>query len=199
MEQLSVMSMHSILCSYGDVFELDYQMDTDAAIKELKNLTTWISGTNFKSAVNLTGPIEDIGLDAPADVKHARNQPYNDNIEKCPTIKKFFDRWTELARCRVAHLNSGSFFRPHRDAFRLNDQFRIFIPLNNTGVADAMFSHGDQLITTFKPGVPYILNTRKVHGLACFTDNTYQILLSLYINEHNMNQISKMLPNCKEH
>lgn len=194
---MEVMSMHSILCSYGDVFELDYQFDTDATIKELKNLTTWISGTNFKSAVNFNGPLDDIGLDSPD--KHLRNQPYNDNIFACPNVMKFFDKWTELARCRAVHLNAGSFFKPHRDAFKLNDQFRIFIPLNNTSIADAMFSHGDQLITTFKPGVPYILNTRKVHGLACFKDDTYQILMSLYINEHNMNQISKMLPNCREH
>jgi len=30
-------------------------------------------------------------------------------------------------------------------------------------------------------------------------DGIYHILMSLYINEHNLKIIAKMLPNCKEH
>ena len=121
------MSLHSILSSYGDVVELDYKFD-NSAIEELKQIKDWLPGPNGKTAINLTGPIEDLELDAPPELKHARNQPYNENLERCPSIKNFFDHWTELARCRAATMNKGSFFRLHRDAYRLNDQFRIFIP-----------------------------------------------------------------------
>ena len=123
---MDTMSLHSILCSYGDVVELDYKFDRQA-IDELKSIKDWLPSPNGKTAINLTGPIEDLGLDTPAEIKHQRNQPYNENLQNCPSIKDFFDKWTELARCRAATMNKGSFFRLHRDAFRLNDQFRIFI------------------------------------------------------------------------
>ena len=194
---MDTMSLHSILSSYGDVVELDYKFD-DSTIQELKQIKDWLPGPNGKTAINLTGPIEDLGLDSLPEVKHARNQPYNENLERCPSIKKFFDHWSELARCRVATMNKGSFFRLHRDAYRLNDQFRIFIPLTKTDDDDWVFMY-DGHIQRFKAGVPYILNTRKVHGSFAMADGIYHILMSLYINEHNLKIIAKMLPNCKEH
>lgn len=194
---MDVMSLHSILSSYGDVVELDYKFE-NSAIEELKQIKDWLPGPNGKTAINLTGPIEDLELDSPPELKHARNQPYNENLERCPSIKNFFDLWTELARCRAATMNKGSFFRLHRDAYRLNDQFRIFIPLNKTDDDDWVFMY-DGHIQRFKPGVPYILNTRKVHGSFAMADDIYHILMSLYINERNLKTIARMLPNCKEH
>tara|TARA_B110000444_G_C18511265_1_gene442393 strand:- start:48 stop:632 length:585 start_codon:yes stop_codon:yes gene_type:complete len=194
---MDAMSLHSILCSYGDVVELDYKFSDDA-INELKNIKEWLPGPNGKTAINLTGPIEDLGLDVSAEVKHQRNQPYNENLLKCPTIETFFNKWTELARCRAATMDKGSFFRLHRDAFRLNDQFRIFIPLNKTTDDEWIFMY-DGSIQRFKSGVPYILNTRKAHGSFAMADGIYHILMSVYLNKENVKQIAKMLPNCKEH
>jgi len=194
---MDTMSLHSILCSYGDVVELDYKFSDDA-ITELKQITNWLPGPNKKTSINLTGPIEELGLDALADVKHQKNQPYNENLLKCPTIKVFFDKWTELARCRAATMDKGSFFRLHRDAFRLNDQFRIFIPLNKTTDDEWIFMY-DGSIQRFKEGVPYILNTRKVHGSFSMADGIYHILMSVFLNESNIKQLAKLLPNCKEH
>ena len=71
---MDTMSLHSILCSYGDVVELDYKFSDDT-INELKNIQEWLPGPNGKTAINLTGPIEDLGLDVSAEVKHQRNQP----------------------------------------------------------------------------------------------------------------------------
>ena len=90
---MDTMSLHSILCSYGDVVELDYKFDRQA-IDELKSIKDWLPSPNGKTAINLTGPIEDLGLDTPAEIKHQRNQPYNENLQNCPSIKDFFDKWT---------------------------------------------------------------------------------------------------------
>jgi len=95
-------------------------------------------------------------------------------------------------------MNKGSFFRLHRDAFRLNDQFRIFIPLNKTTDDEWIFIY-DGNVQRFKSGVPYILNTRKTHGSFAMADGIYHILMSVYLNKENVKQIAKMLPNCKEH
>lgn len=194
---MDTMSLHSILCSYGDVVELDYKF-TKESIQELKQINNWLPGPNGKTAINLTGPIEDLGLDTPPEIKHQRNQPYNENLQQCPSIIEFFDKWTELARCRAATMNKGSFFRLHRDAFRLNDQFRIFIPLNKTSDDEWMFIY-DGKVQRFKSGVPYILNTRKTHGSFAMADDIYHILMSVFLNEKNVKQIARMLPNCKEH
>lgn len=193
---MEVLNLHSVLSSYGDVVKLDYKFSPQA-IEELKQIKDWIPGPNGKTAINLTGPIEDLGLDAPPEIKHARNQPYNENLEACPTIKRFFDKWTELARCRAAIMNKGSFFRLHRDAYRLNDQFRIFIPLNKTDDDDWVFFY-DGHLERFEAGVPYILNTRKVHGSFAMADDIYHVLMSVYLNERNLKTIARMLPNCEE-
>ena len=108
---MEAMSLHSILSSYGDIIKLDYKFKQQT-IDELKSVSNWLPGPNNKTAINLTGPIEDLGLDAPPEIKHARNQPYNANLEMCPSIKLFFDKWTELARCRAVTMQKGSFFRP---------------------------------------------------------------------------------------
>lgn len=193
---MELMSLHSILSSYGDIVKLNYKFEQQT-IDELKTVSNWITGPNNKTAINLTGPIEDLGLDAPPEIKHARNQPYNTNLETCPSIKLFFDKWTELARCRAVTMKKGSFFRPHRDAYRLNDQFRIFIPLNKTKDKDWMFFY-DGKLARFEAGVPYILNTRKTHGSFAMADDIYHIIMSLYLNEQNLKQIAKMLPDCEE-
>lgn len=195
MTDIPTMSLLSILSAYGDIVELDYTFGEDT-INEVKELN-YVPAPNGKLACNLTGPLDDIGLDSPPDVKHQKGQEYNSNLDKCPTIKKFFDHWTELARCRIAIMNQGSFFRPHRDAYRLNEQFRIFIPLNKTGDEEWTFLY-DGEVRRFKEGRPYILNTRKTHASFAMDDGCYHILMSVFLNEHNIKKVGKLLPRGRE-
>jgi len=194
---LPMMSQHSILSSYGDIVELDYQFGQDT-IDELKNIKDWIAAPNGKTGINLTGPIDDLGLNSDPKLKHAENQEYNDNLYACPSIKKFFDKWKNLARCRAVTMNRGSYFALHRDAFRMNNQFRIFIPLNKTDDHEWAFMYDDRL-ARFKAGRPYILNTRKQHGSFAMADGIYHILMSVYLNQDNLKTIASMLPNCEDH
>lgn len=193
---MEVLNLHSVLGSYGDVVKLNYKFNK-SAINELKQINDWIQGPNGKTAINLTGPIEDLELDSPPRIKHARNQPYNQNLESCPTIKSFFNYWEDLARCRAVQMNKGSFFRLHRDAYRLNDQFRIFIPLNKTSDDEWIFIY-DGKVERFESGVPYILNTRKVHGSFAMSDNIYHVIMSIFLTEKNLKQVASLLPNCEE-
>ena len=193
---MEVISLHSILCSYGDIVELDYKF-TDDAITQLKQIENWIPGPNNKKGINLTGPLDDLQLDAPAKVKHEKNQQYNDNLRACPDIKSFFDLWTEIGKCRAANMNKGSFFRLHRDAFKLNSQFRIFIPLNKTNDDEWIFIY-DGKIQRFKSGVPYILNTRKSHGSFAMADDIYHVLMHVGLNKDNLLTVANLLPNCIE-
>jgi len=188
-------SLHSILSSYGDIIELDYQFG-DSAMVDVCDLRNWMDAPGNKQALNLTGPLDDLQLDD--QKKHASNQEYNDNLNQCPSLMSFFDKFHGLSRCRAVKLRAGSFFRPHRDAWKFNEQFRIFIPLNGTEDKDWMFFYENKSIK-FKPGVPYILNTRKVHGSFCFSDDVYHVLMSLPLNEKNLRAIMKMIPYYKDY
>lgn len=188
--------LHSILNSYGDIVELDYRFSNDALF-QVQKLQNWIDGANGKQGLNLTGPLDDLRLDAPKDLKHLTQQSSNVNLDTCPELKVFFDLWTDLSICRAVRMNTGSFFRLHRDAYKISDQFRIFIPLNKTDLSEWMFVYETQVIN-FKPGVPYILNTRKSHGSFAMSDDIYHILMSVHLNKHNIRQIANLLPNCND-
>jgi len=184
----------TLLNSYGDVVELDYHFDSHNAIWQLQQ-GTWEEGTNGKRGMNLTGPVTGLGLDAKD--KHDADQPYNENLLKCATLLPFFDKFEKLARCRAAHMDAGSFFKMHRDAHKMRPQMRIFIPLNKTAIHEWNFIYDTQRVE-FKPGVPYILNTRKQHGSFAFDDGIYHVLMSVYLTENNLKTVMDMLPNCKE-
>jgi len=185
----------TLLNSYGDVIELDYKFDSHNAIWQLKQ-GTWEKGTNGKRGMNLTGPVTGLGLDAKD--KHDADQQYNENLTKCDTLLPFFDKFEKLARCRAAHMDAGSYFKMHRDAFKMRPQMRIFIPLNKTAIHEWNFIYDDKRVE-FKEGVPYVLNTRKQHGSFAMDNDIYHVLMSVYLTENNLKTIMNMLPNCKEY
>ena len=187
---------HSILSSYGDIVELDYKFEDDA-INQLKKINNWLPGPNNKKGINLTGPIDDLQLDAPSKIKHQKNQTANENLIACPSIKTFFDLWTDLGKCRAANMNKGSFFRLHRDAYKLKPQMRIFIPLNKTKDDEWIFIYDGQ-VQRFKSGVPYILNTRKPHGSFAMANDIYHVLMHVALNKENLLTVANLLPNCIE-
>jgi|TARA_B100000073_G_scaffold344498_1_gene351434 hypothetical protein len=184
------------LSSYGDIVELDWEFDTETIIKQLSELDNWEQGPNGKKGINLTGPVSGLGLNDKN--KHSEDQEANENLLKCEDLHNFFKKWQNLARCRAVHMNAGSFFRLHRDAYRDNPQMRIFIPLNKTDLHEWAFMYNDKL-ANFKAGKAYILNTRKPHGSFAMVDDIYHILMSVHITEENFKTVTKMLPNCKEH
>lgn len=189
-----MITLHSILSSFGDVVELDYKFD-ERAIEELRNLDTWIPTINNKEGVTFNGAIDSLG--EKNKNKHDKNQEFNNNMAACPLIKEFFDKFDSLAKCRAFKLNKGSYFAPHRDAWRYNEQFRVVIFLNKTEIDEWMFYLEDKFVK-FKPGVPYILNTRKVHGSFSFSDDIYHIIMSVFLTDENMDAIFKMIPNYNE-
>ena len=184
----------TLLNSYGDVVELDHQFDSATCIEQFANIH-WLEATHGKRAANLTGPIDDIGLESAN--KHDAHQPHNNNLRACPEMLEFFAKWEKLARCRIVELTAGSYFKMHRDAHKLRPQMRVFIPLNKTQVHEWNFIYNTDRVE-FKPGVPYILNTRKQHGSFAFESGIYHVLMSIYLTEHNLKTVMNMLPNCQE-
>lgn len=186
-----------LLSSYGDVIELDYEFDTSAVIEQLSKLPYQYS-TGNKAGVNLTHSGDQDNLSLRDANKHDAEQQYTDYFQQTPALHDFFGRWEKLARCRAVKLEEGSYFRLHRDAWRMNPQMRIFIPLNKTDIEEWCFVY-DQELYRFKPGRAYILNTRKQHGSFSFSNDIYHVLMSVYLTEANLKTIQSMLPNVKDH
>ena len=109
----------TILNSYGDIVELDYQFDVPSIIDELKSVDKWMDGSNNKKGLTLTGSVDDLELTKRNDCT------INDNLKKCPSLIEFFKLWNSLAKCHAVNMNSGSFFRLHRDAYKTTQQMRI--------------------------------------------------------------------------
>ena len=187
--------LFTLLNSYGDIIKLNWNFDSDAIINNLKK-EDWLERPNNKLGLNLTGGDgKDLGLESKD--KHNVDQPYTQALLNNPELKEFFDKWEKLARCRAAWLNEGSFFRLHRDAWRMNPQMRIFIPLNKTDIHEWTFIYNEERVP-FEAGKAYILNTRKQHGSFTMVNGVFHILMSVYLTENNLKAVQSMLPNTKE-
>lgn len=187
--------LFTLLNSYGDIIKLNWNFDSDAIINNLKK-EDWSEAPNNKLGLNLTGDnSKDLGLDSKN--KHDVDQSYTQALLNNPELKDFFDKWEKLARCRAAWLNEGSFFRLHRDAWRMNPQMRIFIPLNKTDIHEWTFIYNEERVP-FEAGKAYILNTRKQHGSFTMVNGVFHILMSVYLTENNLKAVQSMLPNTKE-
>ena len=95
----------TLLNSYGDIIELDWEFDANGIISDLKNLK-WEQGPNGKSGLNLTGPPS--GLDLEHEKKHDAYQVPNQNLNSCTGLVPFFSKWEKLARCRAVELLRSS-------------------------------------------------------------------------------------------
>ena len=76
----------TILNSYGDIVELNYQFDVSSIIDELKSVDKWIDGTNNKG-LTLTGSV--------GDSVQRNDSSINDNLKKCPSLLDF-KLWNSL-------------------------------------------------------------------------------------------------------
>ena len=185
----------TLLNSYGDIVELDWDFDVDNIIKQLSSNNNWITAPSISApqGLSLTGSNN---LDL--RTKDSKEGEYNDNLKSCPSLIEFFDKWNSLAKCHAVKMDAGNFFRLHRDAYKTTQQMRIFIPLNKTELHEWAFIYDKQL-APFKAGKPYLLNTKKQHGSFAFVDDIYHILMGVYINPHNFKVVTDLLPNCRTH
>ena len=161
----------------------------------IRDSNNWVTGPSISApqALSLTGS-DTLDL----KVKDKKEGEYNTNLKSCPSLVEFFDKWNSLAKCHAVKMDAGTFFRPHRDAYKTTQQMRIFIPLNKTELHEWAFIYDKQL-APFKAGKPYLLNTKKQHGSFAFVNDIYHILMGVYINPHNFKVVTNLLPNCRTH
>lgn len=171
-----------ILDRYGDIIELNYSLDTAKAIEELRALNNIWKTEKTRQYVDFIG---DLFQDY--SVKDETTM-LNSLADDCPTIRDYIKIFPDVHKARVQRLDTGSFFEPHRDHFQGGKRFRLFMALNNVELQKYAFFY-DGRIFTFKAGVPYIINTAKVHGSMSFADETYHLILSVNTTEESIKTV----------
>ena len=83
----------TILNSYGDIVELDYEFDVSSIVNELKSIDKLMDVSNNKKVLTLTGSVDYLELTKRNDCA------INDNLKKCPSLIEFFKLWNSLAKC----------------------------------------------------------------------------------------------------
>ena len=113
--------------------------------------------------------------------------------EKVQSITPLLDIFDTLGRSHFIRLNRGGFFPPHRDSKILNvNCFRVITLCHNCKRSDFNFIYEDRLLN-LKPGVPYYINTRKVHSVFSYVDDSVQCVLNVPLTKENYRAISQHL------
>lgn len=172
---------------YGDIIELDYQLGA-GVIEGCKQIQEWEWNTEkTRQYIDLIG-----SLDQGYRGKAEDDLEYNEFMKRLPEAQELIECFDGVYKARIARMQAGSYFEPHRDHFQGGMRFRILVPLNNTTRYDYAFFYEDKIVE-FKERVPYILNTRKVHGAMCFANETYHLLLSVNNTVDNQRKAIEMI------
>ena len=113
---------------------------------------------------------------------------------KMPELAKLVDVFSpDIGRVHLLRVDQGGFFPPHRDSKILDITcFRVITLCHNCKRSDFNFIYEDRLLN-LKPGVPYYINTRKVHNVFSYVDDSVQCVLNVPLTAENYKGISRHL------
>ena len=198
------------LSSLGDIIPLDFCLDTKQLEKELSQFEDDWKQYNPRKPNNRQG-LSITSLDGKLsgvpdlDSLFEYNKQHNTNINeadisiKTPVasnisvIQRLLDVFDTLGRSHFIRLNKGGFFPPHRDGKILDITcFRVLTLCHNCTPNQFTFMHEDKIIK-LEPGRPYFINTRKMHSVFSYVDNSVQCVLNIPLTIDNYNSIVRHL------
>ena len=198
------------LSNLGDVVPLNFNIDIEQLRKELEYFKDeWKQYNPRKpnarqglSITSLDGKLSGIpDLDSLIEYNNLNNVRIKEvdiNVrtpvaEKIESIKPLLNIFDTLGRSHFIRLNRGGFFPPHRDSKLLNTScFRVITLCHNCNRNEFNFIYEDRLLN-LKPGIPYFINTRKVHSVFSYVDDSVQCVLNVPLTEENYKAISRNL------
>ena len=198
------------LSSLGDIVPLDFCLDTKQLEKELSQFEgDWKQYNprkpNNRQGLSITSLDGKLSGVPDLDSLFEYNKQHNTNINeadisvKTPVasnisvIQRLLDVFDTLGRSHFIRLNKGGFFPPHRDGKILDITcFRVLTLCHNCTPNQFTFMHEDKIIK-LEPGRPYFINTRKMHSVFSYVDNSVQCVLNIPLTKDNYNCIVKHL------
>ncbi|OFZ29183.1 MAG: hypothetical protein A2622_14165 [Bdellovibrionales bacterium RIFCSPHIGHO2_01_FULL_40_29] len=203
----SRLSLYQQLFIYGDFIPLNFKIDTDLFLNEIKQFDNdWVVYNKHKGdtgRMGLSVTSLDGGLSGEPDLQslyefsQRTGKVYSENdfcrptevFKKVTAIQNILTTFEDgLGRCRIVKFSAGGFFPPHRDQsikYQVPDYFRIFIALNNCGENDLYFIYDDKKIK-YEVGRAYLFNALKPHSVFSFTKDAYTFAISLQLNQKNI-------------
>lgn len=198
------------LSNLGDVVPLNININIEKTRKELQHFNDeWKQYNPRKpnprqglSITSLDGKLSGIpDLDSLVEyniLNNVRIEEVDINVrtpvaEKVESIKPLLDIFDTLGRSHFIRLNQGGFFPMHRDSKILDVScFRVITLCHNCKRNQFVFIYEDKVLN-LKPGVPYFINTRKVHSVFSYVDDSVQCVLNVPLTEKNYKAIAKNL------
>ncbi len=195
------------LQSLGEVAPLVLHYKTDAPIRQLEDLKPeWVpynrTKTNYNrfglSLTSLKGETDGaIDLNSLLEYNQAHGTDYSEMSFRQPT--PYWEQLSELTkpleifrphlgRSHILKLNTGGFFPPHRD---LGESFRLISFLGISAV-DCVFLVNNRKVE-FEPNRLYYVNTRLVHSLFSFIEDSKILVLNLEPNEESVKLVYENL------
>tara|TARA_A200000159_G_C7323973_1_gene340080 strand:- start:158 stop:796 length:639 start_codon:yes stop_codon:yes gene_type:complete len=199
------------LTSLGDVVPLDFMIDIKKLNTELEQFKDdWKKyhprkvvdfGREALPLTSLDGELAGINLDSLREHNAEHNTNYKEQdfntktsvAEKLTALHPLLDLFDTLGRSHLIKLKRGGYFPPHRDGKIIDAGcYRVLTMLDNCKSKDLVFLLGDQRLH-MEIGRPYLVNTRKLHTVFSFTDNSVQCVLNMPLTAENYTAITKRL------
>jgi len=196
------------LANLGDVVPLSLVVDIEQTKKELQYFNNEWKQYNPRNNINrqglsitsLDGQLSGVpDLDSLLQYNLLNNTKLKEvdiNVktpvaEKIKSIKPLLDKFDTIGRSHFIRLNKGGFFPTHRDSKILDiNCFRVITLCHNCNKDQFVFIYEDKVLD-LKPGIPYFINTRKVHSVFSYVDDSVQCVLNIPLTEQNYKSIIK--------
>lgn len=192
------------LASLGDIYELNVHLEPRLFSHQLEQLNPkWVPYNRSKtwsnrygiSLFSLNGETSgEIDLNSVREWNETHGTRYNELSFKTPTeywkslsvfSEAFKDVEKFIGRSHLLKLNKGGIFPPHRDNYRESDRsFRLISLLNES--PKSMHLIVDDKLARLRPYYLYFLNTRKVHSVVSFEEDTYLLVMNMELCEQNV-------------
>lgn len=197
--------MYYKLLSFGDIIELNTQIDSHKLLKEIDH-HIWMKYNPRKdnnrfglSITSTDGKLNGIDLDSLYQYNEEHNTKYNEtsfrtktqvyyDSEEIQKITKLFD--DSLCRSHLINLKKNGSFPPHRDWRSIDKQesFRIVVPLTHCNPTNMYFMYEDKPLY-FEHGRAYFINTNKNHSVFSFSDDAIFMVMNVECNWSSINTI----------
>jgi hypothetical protein len=193
------------LASLGDVYELKVFFEPQLFLNQLERLNPkWVPYNKSKtwsnryglSLFSLNGETSgEIDLNSIKEWNEIHGTDYHELSFKTPTeywksleviSGEFNEVEKHIGRSHLLKLSKGGIFPPHRDNYRETDRtFRLISLINES--PKSMHLIVDDKLARLRPYYLYFLNTRKVHSVVSFEEDTYLLVLNMELCEQTLN------------
>lgn len=189
------------LLSYGNVFQLDIEIDSKKIQEDISrfNFAQYNPNTNINryglSVTSLDGELNGEDLDTLkfSDYDELSFKQLTEVYYSSSEIKKVVDPFKKfLGRTHFLNIKKGGYFPPHRDELSLSQKsFRVIVPIRHFNPPNNYFMY-DRSLLQLQEGYAYFLNTNVEHCDFSFSDECLILVANIECCEDSIETVLKL-------